>query len=860
MKRIVASLLTCCLLTLTLPPLNALAQRHRKRARRTGKWVTVTRPINGINGFDSRRRIITLPSNSFRLLQLEAENYQEQYGGERDYLEAYLHWLRQRTYPRDTLDWRAYQRAYRKRDRMEALRIEGLEGIVGMDAVTPKWEFVGPVNLPTPYRYFFGRGRLAGRVNDLTFDPTTPGTYYVAAAGGLWRTTTRGEDWSCLSNEWTNQYVSSVAVHPTNANIIFAGTGDFDGDTAGEGAHGFGVMRSTDRGATWTNLLRTELAGFSIRRIIVDRDNPNIVTVAAGRHATIWGRVWRSTNGGDSWARVIESDNAGNNVNAEWCDLEQGARDASGRRYIYAVGLDDNGGQMWRSSNQGASWDKLTIPTQKVRQRSLDIAASPTDPNTVYLLSGVDKKIWKSTTAGNSWSETTGNFPNGNAVAGSNYNWSQQYYDAYITCSTRADNHRDVLYVGLIDLVASVDGGATWQSVGHVYDRDQQGAPLAEMHGDQHRAVVNPADSNEVLVANDGGVFLTSYNPAANTWTFNTAMNRGLGITQIFQAAFHPTDANRMIGGTQDNATPVGSGDPIVWSNEGEGDGGFCAINPTNSDVQYATSQGMTIYRTGDNWASSPDDITPNYGDQPGNWFGPITLDPSNSSLLYVGTLYLHRRDDSATTNKWKMRLGNQQLAGDADNYTTFIAVAPSDSNRIYTGASDGQVWMSKDKGEHWQRINTGVGASSVPLPNRWVTSIAVHPNNPDVILVGLSGTGSSHLWRCDDTRSTARTWKNVSGTMAATSLPDIPLNTVVIDPRDPAQVYYVGTDIGVFFSRDGGVNWANATASLGLPNVQVNVLKWVPGTGFLMAATFGRGIWRIRMPVRDEHFRLTIR
>src|SRR4051812_45057255 len=109
-------------------------------------------------------------------------------------------------------------------------------------------------------------------------------------------------------------------------------------------------MRRTDGGATVGNMIGAELKGCSIRRILIDRDNPNIVTVAAGRHATAWGRVLRSVNGGDSWARVIESDPAGNDVNAEWCDLEQGARDGSGRRYIYAVGLDDSGGELWRSS------------------------------------------------------------------------------------------------------------------------------------------------------------------------------------------------------------------------------------------------------------------------------------------------------------------------------------------------------------------------------------------------------------------------------------------------------------------------------------------------------------------------------
>src|SRR5205823_1950343 len=160
---------------------------------------------------------------------------------------------------------------------------------------------------------------------------------------------------------------------------------------------------------------------------------------------------------------------------------------------------------LWRSSDQGSSGIKLALPTSKVRQRLLDIAASPTDPNTIYLLSIVDKEIWKSTNAGSTWVDIKNNFPDGTPGT-LDYNWRQLSYNAYITCSTRADNHRDVLYVGLIVLAASTDGGASWQAVGHVFDTDAQGNRLAEFHGDQHRAVVNPSDPNEVLVANDGGV------------------------------------------------------------------------------------------------------------------------------------------------------------------------------------------------------------------------------------------------------------------------------------------------------------------------------------------------------------------
>jgi hypothetical protein len=201
---------------------------------------------------------------------------------------------------------------------------------------------------------------------------------------------------------------------------------------------------------------------------------------------------------------------------------------------------------------------------------------------------------------------------------------------------------------------------------------------------------------------------------------------------------------------------------------------------------------------------------------------------------MYAGTNYLWRWDNAA--GSWTPRLGATDLA--AGNSTiTAIAVAPSSSSVLYTGSGAGDVFRSANAGATWTRINTGTPA----LPGRAVMSIAVHPTNPNSILVGLSGTGAAHLWRCVDTSQGSRVWTNV-----AAGLPDVPVNAVVIDPVDPAARFYVGTDAGVFTTLNGGVTWANATAPRGLPNVIVNELKLMPGTGYLMAATYGRGIWRL--------------
>ena len=223
-----------------------------------------------------------------------------------------------------------------------------------------------------------------------------------------------------------------------------------------------------------------------------------------------------------------------------------------------------------------------------------------------------------------------------------------------------------------------------------------------------------------------------------------------------------------MLGGAQDNATPLASGDLTKWMNVGGGDGGFTAINPANPKVQYATSQYLTIYRTEDNWKDWDPDHRGNseitYYDQIGGntraWLGdttlfiaPIVLDPADPNILYAATNFLWRWDERKTPH-WADHLGGQMLSSGVDDAVTVIAISPSDHKRIYTGSQTGQIWMTPDAGETWSRIDDG-------LPRFWITSISVQPSDPDTILVGLSGTGDAntshpgHLWKCVHSSST---------------------------------------------------------------------------------------------------------
>ena len=743
-----------------------------------------------------------------------------------NYSEAQLYWLRQRAFPNDTIDWRAYTAAFIAKLKMSALSLVLPPGIA---AHPPKWENIGPLNLPVPYRQYYGEGATSGRVNAVAYSPANPLVMFLGSAGGgLWRTSDGGQHWEPRADSWDNTKISSVAVS-ADGNTVYVGTGDFDG---GRSAYGFGIKKSTNGGGNWAGLLKTELKGYSVHRIMIDPDDPSIVTVAAGNNPFNPGKIFRTENAGTTWTEL-------NLASADWTDGSCGVKEPNEQRPCYVVG-NASGGEVWRTYDQGKHWTKIAAPLT-AKFQYLAIASSPTKPKVVYLLSGTDGHLLKSTTAGDSWSDITGNLPAG-------YNLSQSDYDRVIACSTRSDTKDDVVYVGLIDIVASFDSGASWESLGHTYQTD------AYTHNDQHAIAINPANPNELLIGNDGGVYKVQVDPANQHASFDTTLNAGLTITQFYRAAFHPTDANILLGGAQDNATPISLGDLKNWKNVGGGDGGFAAINPKNPKIQYATQQDLSLIRTDDGWASSQD-ISGLWSQEVRGFIAPIALDPNDPNLLYAGTNYLWRRDNTQdgppAWNSDSPHLGDQMLAvNDGQDALTYIAIAPSDANRIYTGSQEGQLWMSTDKGEHWRQIDAG-------LPKYWITSIAVHPSNPNTIVVSLSGTASKdgtphpgHVWICDDTHAASAKWRRITGSGLGV-LPNIPVNAIALDPSSPSSIYYAGTDIGFFASKDGGLSWQDASTSLGLPNVQVNDIQFVPGTGYLMAATFGRGIWRIKLPIQ---------
>ena len=716
--------------------------------------------------------------------------------------------LRRWAYPDDQPDWTTLRRLA-----LDALRHRSLTAASAPDEYLLRfgfdfWRYSGPRDLGRR-----GGQDVSGRVNAIAADPTDPSTLYVgAASGGVWKSTNAGVNWVALSTDWTFEAVSSLAVDPWSPLTIYVGTGDFPNWSQ----QSFGLLKSTNGGVSFTNLALAEAGEYSISAIVVYPDEPNVVMMTTGRGRQRYGQVWGSNDGGETWTAVVTEA-------AEWADLAVGLPDESGARQCYAVGWNGSGGLMYRSSNRGASWKKLAVPWG-AGQFGISVAPSATDPQSVYVLAGADKKVLFSGSAGENWDDITGD------LSQAPWDWDQVFYDSYLRCSSRGGV--DILFLGLKHLFG-------WDA------QSRKWTTIPSGHDDQHALLVDPRNTSHVLLGNDGGVWSMTFDPGTQRWS-PTSLNEGLGITQIYKAGYTPQNRLFMLEAAQDNGLGWASGDLGHWGqiSFASGDEVAAVILPTKSNVQYA-AQGVGfhgVFRTSNTWATH-NDITPALDGDVANSFSTILVGDGQGQGVYWATDYLWFWDEDAQS--WRPRLGGRRLAGGKADSVRAIGVASSNSQRVCTGSSDGQVWAGQGPDWNWEQIDGG----QTSLPQRSVSAVSIHPQDPNNVLVGLEGTGTGHVWSCADVTSNARVWTDVSG-QGIGVLPDVPVNAIARHPLDPSNRLFVATDVGVLSTVDGGVTWIDLTIPCGLPRVPVKDLA-IAGNQ-LHAATFGRGIWTARLEFTD--------
>ena len=334
-----------------------------------------------------------------------------------------------------------------------------------------------------------------------------------------------------------------------------------------------------------------------------------------------------------------------------------------------------------------------------------------------------------------------------------------------------------------------------------------------------------------MVLGNDGGAYLSQN--GAKRWQHLD----NLPITQFYTCEIDTQNPDVLYGGAQDNGvirTPTGKIND--WELLVDGDG-FCVIaDPTDNDIIYAAYQYGSLIRSSDGGESFFEGTAGIKTKDRRNWNTPIVLDSNNNNVLYYGTNHLYKSEDRAVS--WMLISPELSKADDANSLAygtvTSIATAPSNSDVLYVGTDDGNVWRNSNQHNKWDDITKG-------LPRRWVTSIAVNPTNEQEVYVSFSGYRQAeylpHLFK---TTNGGVKWIDISG-----DLPETPINEILIHPLNN-KTLYVATDVGVFFSEDDGNTWQMLGSNL--PNVPITDLDVDSNSGLLAAATYGRSLYTYQL------------
>ena len=709
-----------------------------------------------------------------------------------------------------------------------------------------------------------GPGNVGGRTRALIINPVNPDVIYsAAAAGGVWKTIDGGKKWEPLSDLLPNIAVNSLALDPVNPEVIYAGTGE--GFFNSNAVRGAGIFKSFDGGTNWRRLDGTGTSDFYyVNDIAVSSNNRNRI------YAATRSGVMRSLDGGVSWTKVIDASRVGG------C-LDLAIRTDQPTDYVFAAcGTEISANptssvqaSIYRNTDASSGLSAWVEVYSERGMGRTSLAIAPSNQNVIYAVSsesgaagaphslhavfrsiaGGEPGTWRTQVANNG-AKTINNtlFTNpiyaffsecGRGATSQNYN--QGWYDNAIAVDPRDEN---IVWVGGVDLFRSDDGGANWgmASFWHLLPSNPRYA-----HADHHAIVFHPkfdgATVRSVFVATDGGIFKTE-NSRAQISTGNKAacspdasritwfsLNNNLAITQFYYGVPYP-DGQSYLGGAQDNGVIIGS-DSFGQNNWRElisGDGGYVAVNWFNTRVIYAETTGLSLRRSNDG-GQSFQPVTTGINNVGFKFITPFVMDPGNPDRLWIGG-----------RNLWRTRNGAQswtQASTDLSGSTTSISVSPSDPNFVIAGTDVGYVY----------RTSTGLNAgadtawsNSMPRTG-FVSSVAFDPSNRDVAYATYSTFGGKHVWRSLDG---GINWQPIDGT-GNQSIPDIPANTIVVDPSNPQRLY-VGTDIGVFVTIDGGANWS--VENTGFANAPVESLSTsiVNGVPYLFAFTHGRGVWRVPM------------
>ncbi len=688
-----------------------------------------------------------------------------------------------------------------------------------------------------------GPALMSGRIADIAIHPKDQSTWYIAVgSGGVWKTINAGTTWAPLTDDQPSYSVGCVTVDPSNPETIWVGTGEnVSGRHVG---YGDGVYRSLNGGKTWANMGLG--ASEHIGKILVDPRDSNVVYVAA--EGPLWASggergLFKTTDAGKTWNLVLEiSEDTG------VTDLEFDPRNPDvvfaaayqRRRHIYSLLAGGPESGIYKTTNAGEDWRELTNGLPSKDMGRIGLAVSPVNPDVVYATIEAlrdERGFYRSTNSGESW-EKRNDYISG--ATGPHY-----YQEIY------ASPHKlDRVYQMDAVLRFTEDGGKTFEPLGEPYK-----------HGDNHAMAFDANDPNYLLVGSDGGLY-ESWDHG-KSWKF--AAN--LPVTQFYKLALdNDTPFYNIAGGTQDNNTQVGPSrtgniqgiQNSDWYITVGGDGYACQIDPEDPNIIYSEWQYGGLMRF-DRKNGELVDIKPmpRIGDPPErwNWDAPIFISPHSHTRLYFGSQRLWRSDDrgdswtpissdlSRGRNRYELPLMGRVWSVD-DLYdngamswyanTTTISESPVQEGLIYVGTDDGLIQVTEDSGANWRRIDSFTDVPEMSFVNEIKASL----HDADTVYAVFDnhkvGDFKPYISKSNDR---GRSWTSIAG-----DLPDRHLLWSVVEDHVKPELLFVGTEFGIFFTIDGGAHWTKLEG--GVPTIAFRDLEIQRRENDLVGASFGRGFY----------------
>ena len=683
-----------------------------------------------------------------------------------------------------------------------------------------------------------------GRVVTVAGHPSDIGTFYFGAcAGGVWKTDDAGQYWRNISDGYfKTASVGALAVSQSDPNVIYAGMGE--ATIRLDVTHGDGVYKSSDAGRSWKHCGLSDTR--HIGKLRIHPSNPDIVYVAALGHA--FGRntqrgVFRSTDGGDSWQRLLfVSDKAGavdlsideTNPRIIYASIWEARRDF----HTIQSGGEDSG--IWRSLDGGDSWQNLTgnrgLPSGVLGK--IGIAASPAQAGRVYaLIEHEDGGMYRSDDYGDNWT----------FAARNNDITSRAWYYMHVTpCPVDADT----VWVNNLRLWKSVDAGKTFAQVG-------------TPHGDNHDLWIDPNNPQRMVQGNDGGACVSLNGGASWSTIFNQP------TAQFYRLTTDNRDPYFVYGTQQDNSSIAApsrsSKSSLLWQDcfiAATGESGFIAVKPDDDNIVFVGAIGSSpgggnALQRYDHASKQLRLVTTvpevNSGEPASDlpqrfaWTYPIVFSPQAPHALYIGGDKVYKSTDEGSS--WRAISPDLTRAdpatlvvsggpinrdvGAAEVYATVtgLALSQHEAGLIWAGSDDGLLHISRDEGESWQDI------TPAQLPEwSYVHCIEQSPHD------AASAYIACMRYKLDDyapylykTSDYGQSWQRIDS-----GIPREDFTRVIRCDPEREGLLYAGTETGVYVSFDDGENWQPLQLDLPVAPVYDLAVK----RGDLIAATHGRAFW----------------